>query len=55
MDLRKQRESDSMVAHAMRTFCAQLLKGVRGGKEAKLKIFQAESTQEIKEILNGVL
>lgn len=55
MDLRKQNSSDVAVAHAMRTFCAQMLKGVRGGKEAKLKIFQAESTEEIKQILNAVM
>ena len=55
MDLRKQSAKDKEVAHAMRTFCAQMLKGVRGGKEAKLKIFKADSTDEIKEILNGVM
>ncbi len=54
MDLRKEREDDRAIAHAMRKFCVGFLKGVRGGKEAKLKIFQAESTDEIKEILNSV-
>lgn len=55
MDLRTQREPDQVVAHAMRKFCVQMLKGIRGGREAKLKIFEADSTQEIKEILNSVL
>lgn len=55
MDLRTQRESDILVAHAMRKFCVQLLKGVRGAREAKLKIFEADTTQEIKDILSSVL
>lgn len=55
MDLRKNNTPDKVIAHAMRKFCVQFLKGVRGGKEAKLKIFEAESTQEIKNILNSVM
>lgn len=55
MDLRLTRLPDVVVAHGMRKFCAQLLKGMRGGKEAKLKIFEAQSTSEIKDILNGIL
>ena len=55
MDLRKAECDDILVAHAMRKFCAQLLKGVRGGKECKLKIFEANSTDEIKNILNGLM
>ena len=52
MDLRKNNAPDKVIAHAMRKFCVQFLKGVRGGKEAKLKIFEADSTQEIKDILD---
>ena len=55
MDLRKASVPDEVVAHAMRKFCVQILKGVRGGKEAKLKIFEANSTDRIKEILNSVM
>lgn len=55
IDKRLAYEKDQTVAHDLRKFAVQILKGVRGGKEAKLKIFQAESTNEIKDILNGVL
>lgn len=55
MDLRREYYDDKLVAHAMRKFCVQLLKGVRGGKEAKLNIFKADSTEQIKDILNGVM
>ena len=55
MDLRKEDAPDKVIAHAMRKFCVQTLKGVRGGKEAKLKIFEADSTDEIKGILNSVM
>ena len=55
MDLRLQRGEDVNVAHAIRKTLAQMLRGVRGGKEAKQKIFEAQSTQEIKQILNSVL
>ena len=55
MDLRKGECDDILIAHAMRKFCIPLLKGIRGGKEAKLKIFKANSTAEIKQILNEVL
>lgn len=46
---------DKIVAHGMRKFLSQILKGVRGAKEAKLAIFEAESCAEIKNILNSVL
>lgn len=46
---------DKIAAHGMRKLLAQMLRGVRGGKEAKLKIFEAESCAEIKQILNAVL
>lgn len=55
MDKRKEFMPDRLVAHAMRKEIAMLLKGVRGGKEAKLKVFAAESTDALKEILNSVL
>ena len=55
IDLRKQNFSDKNVAHGLRKTLVQLLKGVRGAKDAKLKIFNAESTNELKEILNEVL
>ncbi len=55
IDKRLTYEKDQNVAHDLRKFAVQILKGVRGGKEAKLKIFQAERTKEIKEILNSVL
>ena len=47
IEKRKLTQPDVIVAHALRKFVAQLFKGVRGGKEAKLKIFAAESTEEI--------
>ena len=47
IEKRKLTQPDVIVAHALRKFVAQLFKGVRGGKEAKLKIFAAESTAEI--------
>ncbi len=47
VEKRKLTQPDVIVAHALRKFVAQLFKGVRGGKEAKLKIFAAESTEEI--------
>jgi len=55
IEKRKLTQPDVIVAHAMRKFVAQLLKGVRGGKEAKLKVFSAESTEEIKKICREVL
>ena len=55
IEKRKLTQPDVIVAHAMRKFVAQLLKGVRGGKEAKLKVFSAESTEEIKKICRDVL
>ena len=55
IDKRLTYEKDQTVAHDLRKFAVQILKGVRGGKEAKLRIFQAESTNEIKDILNNVL
>lgn len=55
IDERCKYEKDQNVAHDLRKFAVQFLKGVRGGKEAKLKIFQAESTKCIKEIINEVL
>ena len=55
MDLRLQRGEDLNVAHAIRKTLAQMLRGVRGGKDAKQKIFEAQSTNEIKQILNSVL
>ena len=55
IDQRLLYEKDQNVAHDLRKFAVQVLKGVRGGKEAKLKIFQAESTNEIKDILNSLL
>lgn len=54
MDKRREFMPDKLVAHAMRKTLAGLLKGVRGGKNAKLKIFAAESTDELKQILNEV-
>ncbi len=48
-------EPDVIVAHALRKFVANLFKGVRGGKEAKLKVFSAESTAEIEQICHEVL
>lgn len=47
IEKRKLTQPDVIVAHALRKFVAQLFKGVRGGKEAKLRIFAAESTAEI--------
>lgn len=47
IEKRKLTQPDVIVAHALRKFVAQLFKGVRGGKEAKLRIFAAENTAEI--------
>jgi len=52
---RKQTQPDVIVAHALRKFVAQLFKGVRGGKEAKQKVFAAETTDEIMTICREVL
>ncbi len=55
LDERVKYMPDKIAAHGMRKFLSQILRGVRGGKEAKLKIFEADSTAEIKQILNEVL
>lgn len=55
LDERAKYMPDKIAAHGMRKFLSQILRGVRGGKEAKLKIFEADSTAEIKQILNEVL
>lgn len=55
MDERLKVMPDRIVAHGMRKFLSQILKGVRGAKEVKLAIFEAESCAEIKNILNSVL
>lgn len=55
IDLRKENFNDKNVAHGLRKTLVQLLKGARGAKEAKLKIFSAESTDELKDILNQVI
>ena len=55
IEKRRLTEPDVIVAHALRKFVAGLFKGVRGGKEAKLKVFSAESTAEIKQICHEVL
>ncbi len=55
IDLRTENFEDRAVAHGLRKTLVQLLKGVRGAKDAKLKIFSAESTMELKEIINSVL
>lgn len=55
IEKRKLTQPDVIVAHAMRKFVAQLFKGVRGGKEAKLAVFAAETTDEIKRICREVL
>lgn len=54
IDLLKSRYDDKFVAVTMRKQLAAYLRGVRGGKEAKMKIFAATDTDTIKEILNEV-
>lgn len=55
LDERKKSSPDIIVAHDLRKFAVQVLKGIRGGKEAKAQIFKADSTNEIKEILNKIM
>ncbi len=55
LDERVKYMPDKIAAHGMRKMLSQMLRGVRGGKEAKLKIFEAESCAEIKKILNETL
>ena len=55
LDERVKYMPDKIAAHGMRKFLSQILRGVRGGKEAKLKIFEADSVAEIKQILDEVL
>lgn len=52
LDERVKYMPDKIAAHGMRKLLSQMLRGVRGGKEAKLKIFEAETCAEIKDILN---
>lgn len=54
IDLLKSRYDDKFVAVTMRKQLAAYLRGVRGGKEAKMKIFAATDTNTIKEILKEV-
>lgn len=54
IDLLKSRYDDKFVAVTMRKQLAAYLRGVRGGKEAKMKIFAATDTDAIKKVLNEV-
>lgn len=55
IEQRKRTLPDRIVAHELRKFVAPLFKGYRGGKEAKVKVFAAETTDEIRQIAHAVL
>lgn len=54
IDLLKTKYDDRYVAVTMRKQLSAYLKGVRGGKEARMKIFSSTDTQTIKQILKDV-